>query len=221
LEEAEDLVHQQRAEFEAAQRQLADERAAFQEHLRSRRVELAEQELRQQNQLQEGRSQLERRRLELEQRADAVQQLKDRLESVHRETLELRVATEELWSQLAGRAQPEWLTSAWGDIRRRLADQFRLARQELIERQQELAAIQPRLETQVAQLDQRRRELQAWWVRRQEELTTLADELEQRRRTLDQREERHRQAVETWWSERTDSQRDLRSLLVELRRRVA
>jgi hypothetical protein len=217
IEQAERTLQQVQGEWEAAQRSLADERLAFEEQIRSRRVELAEQELKQQNQVQEARSQLERRRLELEQRGDALHHLRDRIEAVHRESLEVRAATEELWSQLVGRVQPDWLAGAWGDSRRRLADQFRLARQELIERQQELATTAPRLEAQLAEIEQRRGELQTWWLRRQAELTALADDLHQRRRELDQREMQHRQAVDAWWSQRTGSQRELRAILAELR----
>ena len=77
-----------------------------------------------------------------------LEELRAELGRMHRETLEIRLATEELWVQVSGVAPPAVLTRSLGQIRARLADHYRLAGSELDEQKEELQTIRCELAEQ-------------------------------------------------------------------------
>ena len=86
----------------------------------------------------------------------------------------MRLATEELWARLCGTMAPAALTQSLAQIRLQLADEQRLARQELAEQKAEVQALSARLAEQHDKLAQEREELQNWAVQRQKELAQQA-----------------------------------------------
>jgi hypothetical protein len=97
---------------------------------------------------------------------------------MHRETLEIRLATEELWVQLSGAAPPVALTRSLARIRSQLADDYRLAKAELDGQRQELDRLREEMKQQHERLVCRKRELEIWARQRQAELQQQAAHLE-------------------------------------------
>jgi chromosome segregation ATPase len=140
---------------------------------------------------------LKQRELELHEREEAVardraalKQLRDEITQAHRETLEMRLVTEQLWAQLAARCHPAELTRSLGRLRAQLADEHRLAFKSIEEQKSELSELLTRLTEQQARLRSQRTELQDWAVQRQTELARHADELACREADLEAKEAR-------------------------------
>jgi hypothetical protein len=98
---------------------------------------------------------LERKRQAVARRAEQVdesravlQRLRDELVCIRRETLEIRLATKELWARLAGPASPAPLAASIADVRARLAEQYRQAAAELARQRAELEVIRSQLRSQ-------------------------------------------------------------------------
>jgi septal ring factor EnvC (AmiA/AmiB activator) len=137
---------------------------------------------------------------------------------MHRETLEIRLATEELWLQLSGGAPPAALTRSLGRIRSRLADQYRLADAELKQQKKELEAIRRQLAEEHEKVTNARRQYERWAVARHEESEKHAARLVAREHQIDRREQELRERSQRWLAERLGMQRDLRLLQAELHR---
>ena len=75
--------------------------------------------------------QLERRRADLDDLRCEVTQL-------HKDTLEMRLATEELWVRLSGRMPPSAMTCALAELRGKLSDHYRLASAHLAQQRSDL-----------------------------------------------------------------------------------
>ncbi len=158
-----DQRHQFEHAQQAAERQLADRRRQFDTDLRHKFAEL------------------DRLRESLDGRAAALDRTRDELWNTHRELLETRLATEELWAQMAGRMAGATLPRAVAQARRQLAGHFRLAQQDLEARRTELIDVQVHVRDEMERLLLRRRELDTWLATREVELEQRAAHLEQAR----------------------------------------
>ena len=131
---------------------------------------------------------------------------------IHRETLEIRLATEELWVQLSGAAPPAALVRSLGRIRTKLADQYRQAGAELAEQKKELEAIRGQLNTQHEKLVEHKRRLEQWAAGRQEECEKQAARLVAREEQLHREETWLREQSRRWQAERAGFQCELQPL---------
>jgi hypothetical protein len=134
--------------------------------------------------LDEKRQTLERRARRVDQCQAAFKKLRDEVERKHRETLEIRLCTEELWAQLSGVAPPAALTRSLGRIRAKLAEHYLQANSELGERKRELEAIHSQLAEEHKNLVEHKRRFEQWLAGRQEELDQQATRLIARERQL-------------------------------------
>lgn len=160
---------------------------------------------------------LDRQRQAVARRAEHVDkskasllQLREELGRMHRETLEIRLATEELWVQLSGAAPPAALTRSLGQIRTRLAEQYAQANAELAEQKKELEVVRGRLEGQLDKLLDRKRQFDKWVADRQRECDGQASRLIAREERLAREEEHLREEAERWRAERLKFQRELK-----------
>jgi hypothetical protein len=217
LVRGEALFAQQQAELEARAREC-DRRGA----------ELEEREVAQRKTLAAERrgaeAEMARRKLALDQRADeldvrsaAVEQLRSDVARLHRESLEMRLATEELWAQLAGAMAPAALTQSLARLRAKLADDYKLSESELEARQQELARLAGKLTRQHDKLAARRRQVDDWAARRQAQIEEHSRRLAAREQELARLERRFHQRERDWQSERDGFQQEIRRLLRQLR----
>ncbi len=147
------------ATLAAAQQQLAVDRARltaeqveFQRHQALRREQLEAEWAEQCSTLDDQQSELAEREAQLN-------ALTQELEQLHRETLEARLATEELWAQIVGDVSPVLWERTLKDVRRRLTARLRAAEEQIRRRQGELAEAEDQARRAVEQL---RAEREAW-----------------------------------------------------------
>lgn len=155
---------------------------------------------------------LERRGEQLDLREVAIARRLEEMRAAQRETLEARLATEELWAQVTGTASAPALTQALARLRGNLADQYRLANAELGERRSGLEALSQRLAEHHERLAADKRDLQDWFSRRQEEVERQAAMLVAREQELDRQQGEFERLQQLWQDERLEYQRQVREL---------
>ena len=170
------LDAQQRNLAEARQRLRDDTRQAHQASV-AERERIAEIRRTAQEQAQAVRTALDVRRQELERRETSLVQLKSQVSGMYQEVLEMRLVTEQLWGEVRESVSPAQLTRSLGQLRVRLADQYRFAQQQLVADRKELQQLAARLDTSRASLVRQRDEFHAWATRRQQEAEAQAARL--------------------------------------------
>ena len=183
LAEEEARLNRQYAEVQQLQEQLSARWQAADQQDQERRERLEEEHRRALANLEEQRRIVRRRSEHIDRSRTAMEQLRDELGRLHRETLELRLATEELWAQLSGAAPPAALVQSLGRIRSKLAEHFRLANAELRGQKEELRKIQQELVEQHQKLAEEKREFDHWAAARQNEADQQAARLAARAAT--------------------------------------
>jgi hypothetical protein len=184
--------------------------------VRERRELVAHQEQSRNEQLRRGQ-QLDERERELEEREASLAGVQAELATTQREVLEMRLATEETWSQLSGALAPASLARSISQVRAKLADHYRIAIEEMVDRQQQLEMVRRELSEQLQQLAGQRNELQQWAERRQCDLEQQAARLIAREQELDRQQRHYEERESRWQVERGDYQSEIRSLLAALR----
>jgi hypothetical protein len=186
----------------ADRRSLAEQSVALHEQIDAeRRQAVAE--------IEEKREALQRRAKHVDECSAALRQLRAELGHVHKETLEIRVATEELWARLSGAAPPAALTQSLGQIRAKLADQYRQAQSEVNEQKRELEAIRAELAAQYERLVEQKRLFEQWVSGCEEDCRQQASRLVAREQALHERETILRQQGQRWQAERLRYQLEL------------
>lgn len=160
--------------------------------------------------MQRKRQAVQRRAEHVDKCRASLKQLRDELGRMHRETLEIRLATEELWVQLSGAAPPAALTRSLGRIRTRLAEQYAQANVELVEQKKELESIRGQLDSQLNKLIEHKRQFEQWTAGRQRDCEVQASRLVAREEQLQCEEDHLREQAAHWQAERLGFQRELR-----------
>lgn len=162
-------------------------------------------------------AELERREAEVARRSAATEHLLAEARQRHQEALELRIVTEQLWGQLAGRMVPDDLTRSLRQLRSKLDAHYRQAREELDDQQDHVAELVERLDQQQQHLRRQRRDLQAWVDRRHEELEQAHGQLLARQQEVE-RGQRQLEALRAAMDEEArEYQRQIRQLTAQLR----
>src|SRR4051812_26618698 len=217
LDEAEAQLTQEKAELADSVRELANQRRQLEEQVvRERRSFAAQQQLAQADQ-QHRAEQLEQREDEIDARENALVHLQGELRTTQREVLEMRLATEETWAQLAGALAPASLTRSISQVRSKLADHYRVTLDELAQRSEQLDAFRGDLSQQVESIESQRTELAAWAERRHVDIESQAARLVAREQELDRQQQHYEQLESQWHIERTDYQGEIRRLLATIR----
>jgi chromosome segregation ATPase len=217
LDEAESQLETEKAELADAVRALLSERRQWEEQMvRERRSLSAQQQLATKEQLHRT-EQLDQREAEIDARENALVNLQSELRATQREVLEMRLATEETWAQLASALAPASLTRSISQVRTKLADHYRTTLDEIAERSAQLEEVRRDLSQQLAALETQRQELSEWAERRHAEIETQASRLVAREQELDRQQQHYEQMESQWHIERTDYQGEIRRLLATLR----
>ncbi len=231
-EQAEELrrtaeaLESRKNQLDAAGRRLAESQVEIQnlqEQLTAERLELAEQSAAFREQMAAERSQamaeLEEKRRAVERREEhadqcqaALKQLRGELERTHREALEIRLATEELWARLSGAAPPAALTRSIGNLRAKLAEQYAQAKCEQVERKQELEAVRRQILAEHDKLAQHKRQFERWVDGCREDCRQQASRLVAREQQLREEELRLRRQSQQWQAERLRMRSELERL---------
>jgi chromosome segregation ATPase len=149
------------------------------------RQALAGQQEQAEEELSQARNSLDERSAHLDRREETIEQVQADVARMHREALELRLATEQLWSQLSGVAAPAELAQSLARIQARLAEHQRLAEAGLAQKREELRSLAARLDERHLELSRQRADLTAWHASRHEELKTEAAQLAAQKQELD------------------------------------
>ncbi|HEX4148769.1 MAG TPA: hypothetical protein VHY20_07270, partial [Pirellulales bacterium] len=221
LQQAEALLSHGQNELERLRAELYDQRDRGEAQVRLERRRVADAERRLEAETSEKRQSLERQSEQLDGRRLALEQSQRELLELHRETLELRLSTEELYTQLAGSVPPAALSHAMGQTRARLDDQYRLTLQKMNDGRAELEQLRTELAEAHAQLRDQSRELEQWVEGRNRELDQRAAALAAREDQLDQHERGQTEARESWLWGRLELEQELRCVREELRRATA
>jgi hypothetical protein len=188
LEKRRLAVEEQAARLQDLQQQLLADRGKWQEELQTERQLLAAHRRREMDELEQKRLALRRRGEQLDRSRVALQQTREDLRRVHRETLEIRLASEELWVQLSETAPAAVANRLLEQLRAKLAEQYRLASAELAQQKEDLLSLRAELAEVHQKIAHDRRDLQQWADRRQAELNGKAAELDSREKQLDRQE---------------------------------
>ena len=216
VERVEAMQQQAQAELAELRRGLEAEREEIQHRSRLDRQRLADQQRRAQAELQQRQQAVERQSQQLDRRRLALEQSRVQISERHRETLEMRLATEELWSELTGSFAPAVLTRSLAHLRARLADHYRLAGADVVQSKTELDLLRAELVAQVSKLQATRHDLSAWSEARQAELDSLAERLAAREQEQLQAEAQKQRVFMNWQAERFALQQEIRRLSARL-----
>ena len=218
LDGAEALLINGQADLEVQQKQLKMQKIRCETEARKVRLQVAQQQRQHEAEWQERQAALNRRSQQLESRQAAIEQTRGELSATHRQALELRLATEELWAKLSDVMPAPALTAELGRIRRDLAESYSLERTATVRENQQLAVTHERLAEQYVKLNAEKKELHDWITRRQQEIEYQAARLVAREQELDRQEAENEQRSERWDGERRHLQDEMRRLMAELRR---
>ena len=215
LDEAESRIALAQADLARIQEELLAERRAFQAEVVATRRQMADEQREAIAELDRKRQAVQRRSEHVDHCRAALMQVHGELERAQRETLEMRLATEELWVQLSGAAPPAAVTRSLGRIRTRLAEHYRHADAELARRKEELERIRAQLTEQHAKLAEQKQHSEQWVACQREEIDQQASRLVAREQQLRREESRLREDSYGWRGERLQYQQEIRRLRAE------
>ncbi|HEX3726779.1 MAG TPA: hypothetical protein VHV08_11080 [Pirellulales bacterium] len=216
LERAEKMLSIEQDEFERQRQLFVEERARLAEQAESDRRRLKLEDERRSVQQDKLRHELQRQSDELAARQGALERMRSDLARSQNEALEIRLATEELWSRLCGTMAPAALTQSLAQIRLKLAEEGRLMRDELGRQKAEIQMLASRLVEQHQKLTHAREEAQSWTERRQSELEKQSGLLAAEQQRIDQERAEFQDMSAEWKSERFRLQQEIRRLVRQL-----
>ena len=224
LAEREELLRSAEAILDAHSHQLEQDRAALlaerQDWQQRKTSELQEIDAQRQSTDAEAnnrRGQLEARQDWIERQKAGLEQVRGEILALHRQSLEMRLLAEQLWSQISVQAAPAEITQALARLRLKLAEQYRVEEQSLQARRDELVQLGARIATQHRNLTQFRSGLREWAAARQAEIESQAAALVGRERQFATQQEEFRQAQEQWQADRRRYEQQIRDLASQLR----
>ncbi len=212
---AERLAEQARVEAELLREQLRQERQQFSEEARRQRRRLADEQRATLAEVEKQREAVRYRAEQVDRSCAALEQLRAELGRMHRETLEIRLATEELWAQLSGVAPPAALTNSLSGIRSKLADHYRFANAELQEQKQELESIRRQLVEQYDKVVRQKQNYDRWAQQHQQDVEADASRLAIREAELQQLQAELADHSRQWQAQRLDFEQQIRRLTAE------
>ncbi len=217
LEKAEALLATEQAAFSEARQRWEADRAEIVENQRAERQDWAEQQSRREAALRRRGEELRQRGEQLDARAKSLDQLRRDLAAGQRETLEMRVAVQELWLSLSGRVAPTAMLQSLAEARAKLAEHFRNSGGEFEATELRMREAAEQLSKQVATVKQQRQQFQTWADERQKAIERQAARLVAREQELEAQDQRSQQQERTWGEHRLAYRREIRHLLCELR----
>ena len=216
LDEADARLQEQRGELQGLQQQMSARLRGIDQRDQSHRERLEAEHRRAMAAVEEQRRVVGRRAEHVDRSRAAMEEIRGQLQRLHRETLEIRLATEELWAQLSGAAPPAALVQSLGRIRGKLAEHYRLANLELHAQKEELEKLRGQLAAQHEALAREKCRFEEFTCTQQKEAQQQASRLIARERQLDRRDAELRAQSQQWQVERFELQQELRSLRTEL-----
>jgi chromosome segregation ATPase len=212
LSESESALESQRAALQEFHSVLTADRQLLEEETLARRERLAADHAQLAADIEAKRREVQQRSEQADHAHAALEQFRGELGRIHRETLEIRLATEELWAELSGSAPPAALTRSLGRIRSRLAEHYRAANQEQDEKKGELERLRGQLSELYEKLVRKKRRFDAWTAECRAEVEQQAARLLARGEELDRREADMGEFVRRTHAEKLELQQEIRRL---------
>ncbi|MGL4942827.1 MAG: hypothetical protein ACRC46_06515, partial [Thermoguttaceae bacterium] len=209
LKELERSVAGAQAEVTRIREGLVRERHQLQKSIETERQRLRESHEMTVRHIEQERRDLAVHNKKLEQMRLAIDRSRDELGRMHRETLEVRLATEELWVRLAGDSAPDQLKEALARTRSRLADQYQDGLAKIEREKNELATTRDQIVQQHERLLARREELETWAAKSEDVLIQRDEQLKLREKEIDQRQFTVDNLVRSCRQERDETEREL------------
>ena len=202
LDESEVNLREQQAVLKSEWNQLQEQRQEIDAKLRSERREMAEQRRQVDGAQAVRRIELDERTQRVEEQWSVVQQLREDVLKMHRDALEMRLVTEQLWTSCNRQMSPEQATQAIAVLRRKLAEQLLLEQRSLDERRAEIEGLVERLDERRDKFVEERNELCLWKQQREAEIEEQAARLVAREQELATCEKQFRADRRKWEAER-------------------
>jgi hypothetical protein len=218
LDQAETLLAIHAREIDEQRVELAAARERHALEARDERRELAQWQQGERAELSERKQQLAIAEEALETHRAAVEQLRNDAARMHREAIEMRLVSEQLWLELSKHVPPAELTRSLAVLRQRLADHYRESHDKLTAQQAELMRLGNCLDEQQRRLVEQREQLRAWLAAQQQDIEAQAARLVAREQHLDSQEEAAKLQEARWHKERRELREHIRELLGRLRR---
>lgn len=152
----------------------------------------------------------------LEARRQRLDQLRAELEETNRQTLELRVAVEEAYAQLAQAHGAKAARTRVDEARNVLVEYYRHTRDSLFQQRQEIDQAALRAHEQRQELAHERQSLRAWVLQQEERLRQRAADVDQLHQAQAARDDQWRQQRDRWVSEKLQAETLIRRLLQRL-----
>ncbi len=180
--------------------------------LRSKLNNLRHEQQQWQEERKRTRLEFVRREKALNERQQALERLRCELRQLHQETLEMRLAAEELAAELRCDASTLRLNELIPRIRQKIADHFQEDRDALSAQREGVVDLLQRLQTQRQDADRARKSVQQWFVRRQRQIEEDSARLIARQYELDSEAAQSEKRAQGWEQERLDLQQNARRL---------
>jgi len=216
LAQAEDALAVERAELAKARLELTRERESFRREAKIEEQRLSEERCRLEGEFEAKQAVFKQRREDVDSRQQALKTLRDELRAAQRETLEMRLATEELWARLQGSIPPAALVQAISQTRLQLAEHFRIALGEIAQEKSDLEALRLRVNEQIEKVQRQKGELEHWSHAREQEVGQAAGRLAAREKQLERELAASKKAERKWEADRQRYEKEIRQLTRQL-----
>ena len=216
LAEADAELAAQREALHKFHEQLTAERQLLDDHSRTERERMAAEEARLASDIERQRREIAERGEHVDQSRTALEQFRAELSRMHGETLEIRLATEELWAELSGSTPPAELTRSLGRIRGRLADHYRMANADVEQKKNELEQLREQLSEQYEKLVRQKRSFDDWAAACRDEADQQSARLQAQTEDIERREADMGEYARAAQAEKLELQQELRRLRSKL-----
>jgi len=212
LRAAEQLLNEHAEQLDRDRTALAGERKAWDEQKARQKQAIDELRTAAEAELADRRARLDARQDWVERQKAGLEQVRDEALRLHRQSLEMRLLAEQLWSQCMAALNPVQATQAIAQLRLKLAEQYRMEEEQLAARRDELVQLGERLAEQHLELSQLRGGVREWVAARQAEIEQQAATLVERELALDAQQEELRQMQQQWNADRRRYEQQIRDL---------
>ncbi len=215
IHQAEQLHREQQEQLDLQRRKLAEEQAELWRRAAEQSAAWDERATAAEKLWKRRRQALNRRAEQLDQRRAAVEALYEETMQTHAETLEMRLAIDQLWLELQGAHPPAALTQSLAEARRKLTEHSQQAYASLRQQREEVQSLVARLAEQQSRLQSQREELEQWAKTQHQHVEEQAARLVAREQALDLQERRFHERERSWAEEKRDLQQRLREAITQ------
>lgn len=208
----EEMLVKHAQELDAERAELLAEREAWSERVARERQEFADERQAAKAAEEQRHERAAQRQAYLERQRASLEQVRTEILALHKESLEMRLLAEQVWSQVTGRLTPAEVTHAIAQLKLQLAEQYRCEEDQLQAARDELTQLSERVAEQHRELTQLRSGLREWAAARQADLEAQAAALVKREQALEQEEQELLARQRQWRAERAEMQERTRGV---------